>query len=395
MADAIPVLKLKKGREHSLLLRHPWVFSGVLESRRELSPGATVHLVRHNGEYLATGAWSPDSAIAVRIWSFDQKEEIDAAFFLRKVQQALALRKRVFGTLPDAYRLIDAESDGLPGVVADCYGPYAVVQFSSTGAEHIKQEIAAALLSVACGVYERSDLDVRKREGLPPVTGQLAGIPVPECVEFTENGVKYGANLHHGHKTGFYLDQRTSRAVLGSAAKGLEVLNCFCYTGGFGLAALHGGAVKSINVDSSAPALAAARENARRNGFGEEAFETVEADVFTYLRRCRDSRKEFDCIVLDPPKFADSTAMLPKASRGYKDINLLAMKLLKKGGSLFTFSCSGAMTDELFFRILTSAAADAGREFRVTGFLSQGPDHPVSAAFPEGRYLKGLCGTVY
>ncbi len=386
---------LKEGREKSLLRRHPWVFSGAIQrTTGEIVPGGEVVIRSARGEFLARAAASPSSRIVARVWTFDESEKMDLAFFQTRFQKAFQLRQAVFGgSLPDAWRLINAESDGLPGLIVDLYRNYAVCQISSAGAEHCRELIAEAILQYADGVYERSDVDSRLKEGLEPRTGPLAGAELPEMIEFEENGILFRADPRNGHKTGFYLDQRMSRKAVMEAASGAEeVLNCFCYTGGFGLAAAKGGAGHVLNVDSSAPALALARQNAERNGFSPDCFETLEADVFQFLRKCRDSRRSFDLIVLDPPKFAETAAQAEKAARAYKDINLLAMKLLRPGGKLFTFSCSGAMNEELFGKVVDSAACDAKADFRITGFLSQGPDHPVSAAFPEGRYLKGIAG---
>lgn len=388
-------LFLKPGREKSILRKHPWVFSGAVRNiTGDPKTGDVIDVCDSAGTFLGRGAYSPHSAIPVRLWTF-QDEVIEREFFRRKLQSAMMLRKKIFGgSLPDAFRLIHAESDALPGITCDIYGKYAVCQFTSAGADAVREIIADLLTEYAPdGVYERSDCDIRQREGLPMRTGLLKGAEPPEILEFQENGITFCCDVRTGHKTGFYLDQRMNRlAVQQAAADKEDVLNCFCYTGGFGLAACRGGAKHVINVDTSADALALARMNAERNQFSAEQFETVEADVFQYLRKCRDSRKTFDMIILDPPKFADSAAAVAKAARGYKDIALLAMKLLKPGGQLFTFSCSGAMDDSLFGKVTDSAAADAGIDFRIVQWLSQGPDHPVSAAFPEGRYLKGLSG---
>ena len=386
---------LKPGKERSLLRRHPWVFSGAVGRAEAANDGETVRILDSRGEFLALGCRSNSSAIALRVWSFDEKENIDGAFFKRRIDDAYALRQRIFnGALPEAFRLVYAESDGLPGVIADIYAGLAVIQLSTAGADRFRKEIADALLPYAPrGVYERSDVDGRKRENLPPVTGTLRGEGLPEKIDFTENGLRFQCDFRQGHKTGFYLDQRLNRAVAAAETpEGAEVLNCFCYTGGFGLAALKGGAKRSVNVDSSEQALAQARIHARLNGFAEEQFQTECADVFQYLRSCRDAERSFDMIVLDPPKFADTVARREKAARGYKDLNLLALKLLRSGGKLFTFSCSGAMDDDLFGKVVAAAALDARADFRIVRKLMQGPDHPASAAFPEGHYLKGIYG---
>ena len=384
---------LKEGREKSVLRRHPWIFSGAIrEVTGDPGPGETVEVRNARGEFLAYGAYAAESHIPVKLWSFTESEAVDEAFFRKRLASAFEFRRTVFhDCLPDAFRLVCAESDGLPGLIADIYGEYAVCQITGAGMERHRELIGALLLDYAKGVYERSDVDSRSKDGLPPRTGHLAGDPLPDVLEFAENGIRYRADYLAGHKTGFYLDQRDSRRLVAECAAGAEsVLNCFSYTGGFGLSALKGGAKHVLNVDSSGPALARARELAALNGFSPDAFETAEADVFQFLRSCRDSRKSFDLIVLDPPKFAETVSQRERAARAYKDINLLAVKLLNPGGQLFTFSCSGAIDDDFFAKIVDSAASDAHRPLRTVRWLSQGPDHPVLTSFPEGRYLKGL-----
>ena len=384
---------LKEGREKSVLRRHPWIFSGAIrEATGNPDPGETVEIRSAKGDFLAHGAYAAESHIPVKIWNFTEAEAVDEAFFRSRLASAFALRKTAFhSSLPDAFRLVCAESDGLPGLIADVYGEYAVCQITGAGMERHRALIGELMLDYVKGVYERSDVDSRMKDGLPPRTGHLAGAALPDVLEFTENGIRYRADWRNGHKTGFYLDQRDNRRLVAECAAGAEsVLNCFSYTGGFGLAALKGGAKHVLNVDSSEPALACARELAALNGFSAEAFGTETADVFQFLRSCRDARKSFDLIVLDPPKFAETVAQRERAARAYKDINLLAVKLLNPGGQLFTFSCSGAIDDDLFAKIVDSAAADARRPLRTIRWLSQGADHPVLSSFPEGRYLKGL-----
>jgi len=387
---------LKPGKERSALRCHPWIFSGAIgKIEGKAENGETVRILDSKNNFLAYGAWSKESSIALRIWSGSPDEMIDGAFFQHRIARAFELRKQIFkGELPEAYRLVYAESDGLPGVIADLYSGWAVIQLSTAGADRFREEIADALLPYApCGVYERSDVDGRRREGLEPVKGILRGKAVPEKIDFTENGVHFQCDVRNGHKTGFYLDQRLNRAAVASEiTAGAEVLNCFCYTGGFGLAALKGGAGSVVNVDSSETALAQAEIHAGLNGFSSGKFQTVCADVFQYLRRCRDMAKSFDAVILDPPKFADTVSLREKAARGYKDLNLLALKLLRPGGRLFTFSCSSAMDDDLFGKVVASAALDAKADFRIVRKLMQGPDHAVSANFPEGHYLKGIYG---
>lgn len=390
------LVHLKSGKEKSLLRKHPWIFSGAIQAvEGNQAPGETVEVFSSKGEFLARGAYSPQSRIPVKVWTFREDEPVDESFFEKKIEQAMLLRKKIFsGKLPDAYRLVYAESDELPGLIVDLYGPYAVCQFTSSGTDRFKELISAILLRYAPeGVYERSDVDSRLKDGLELRTGLLCGKSFPDALPFMENGIRFTCRPKDGHKTGFYLDQRINRRLLMESAAGAEeVLNCFSYTGGFGLAALKGGARSVLNVDTSASALEIAAEQASMNGFSPDQFKTLQADVFQYLRSCRDSRKTFDLIILDPPKFAENFVHRERAARGYKDINLLAMKLLRPGGKLFTFSCSGAMDRDLFGKVVDSAAADAKVNFRITGYLSQGPDHPVSSAFPEGLYLKGISG---
>jgi 23S rRNA (cytosine1962-C5)-methyltransferase len=417
----MPFVTLKPGREKSVQRRHPWVFSGAID-RVEGDPGSgeTVEVrAPHAGSStaggapLALGAYSPHSQIAVRIWTFDPTEVVSAPFFNARLTRAFTTRASLgFGfqsavTSPspsaighrpsaNAYRLVNAESDGLPGLIVDRYGDYLACQFLSAGAEYWKREIVTLLADLLpyAGIYERSDVDVREKEGLPATTGVLAGSLPPDLVEIEEYGCRFAVDVRGGHKTGFYLDQRDNRALVAEYAEGREVLNCFAYTGAFGVWALKGGAVKVTNVESSAAALDLARRNVEINGLNASKVENVAGDVFHVLRQYRDSRRQFDLIILDPPKFAESRSQVEKASRGYKDINLLAFKLLRPGGVLFTFSCSGLITPDLFQKIIAGAALDAGRAAQIVRRMTQGPDHPVALNFPEGEYLKGLVCTV-
>jgi len=398
----MPSLILKPEREKSLLRRHPWVFSGAV-ARVEGNPGSgeTVDVLNAKGHFLARAAYSPASQIRARVWTFDPSEPVDADFFRRRIRAALAHRNifspSPFGRgpgvreNPDALRLIHAESDGLPGLIVDRYGDVLVLQALSAGVEFWRETLADLLLeeSGASAIYERSDADVRELEGLPIRNGPLRGNP-PEQVTITEYGIRFTVNLAHGHKTGFYLDQRRNRQRIGQLAQGREVLNCFCYTGGFTLHALAGGAKSVLSVDSSAEALALARENLTLNDLPAEKAEWLEADVFQALRKFRDQARSFDMLILDPPKFAATAAQAEKAARGYKDINLLAFKLLRPGGVLATFSCSGGVDAALFQKIVAGAALDAGVEASIVEHLAQDSDHPVSLHFPEGAYLKGL-----
>ena len=387
---------LQAKREYPTVHRHPWIFSGAIrEVTGAPAAGATVAVCDAKGKCLGYGSWSPASQIRVRMLSFAPEATPDAAFVRRRVAEAVARRKDMLeGGETNACRLVNAESDGLPGVVADVYGGTAVVQLATAGAEFWKREIAGALMDSVPGctaVWNRSDVDSRTREGLSPETGLLAGAEPPELIEIHEGAIRYLVDVRKGHKTGFYLDQREARAAVGAYAKGAEMLNCFSYTGGFGLAAQAAGARAVTHVDASADALALARRNAALtpNPAGT-AVDFLVADVFKQLRLYRDQRRSFDLIVLDPPKFADTKAGLMRATRGYKDINLLAMKLLRPGGILATFSCSGAVTPELFAKVCAEAAFDAKREFQIVARTRQAADHPVALAFPEGLYLKGL-----
>jgi len=387
---------LQPKREYATVRRHPWIFSGAIRDVTGApAAGETVAVCDAKGRCLGYGSWSPSSQITVRMLSFSPDEVPDAAFVRRRVADAVERRKDMLaGGGTNACRLVNAESDGLPGVVADLYGCTAVVQLATTGAEFWKNEIASALMESVpgcAGVWNRSDVDSRAREGLSPATGLLVGAEPPELIEIREGAIRYLVDVRKGHKTGFYLDQREARAMVGAYSKDADVLNCFSYTGGFGLAAQAAGARAVTHVDASADAIALARRNAALspNPAGTDV-DFLVADAFKQLRRYRDEGRSFDLIVLDPPKFADTKAGLMRATRGYKDINLLAMKLLRPGGILATFSCSGAVTPELFAKVCAEAAFDARRDFQIIARTRQAADHPVLLSFPEGLYLKGL-----
>ena len=386
---------LQKERERSLLRRHPWVFSKAIENvKGKVAPGAPVEIFSNDGRWLARGAWSPESQIRVRVWTFTRSEQIDTDFFVRRLSAAQLGRQELIAEQGlSAYRLVAAESDGLPGIIIDRYNNFLVCQLLSAGAEYHKQQLFDALkeLFPECSLYERSDVAVRKKEGLAERHGVVYGeLPPDELVIEENNGVKIIVDIKTGHKTGFYLDQRDNRAIAGRYAKGRKVLNCFCYTGAFGVYALRGGATEVVNVDVSEPALAIARRNAEVNALDLSHAQFHKQDVFKLLRDCRERGEKFDMIVLDPPKFAESKAQLDGACRGYKDINLLACQLLNPNGILLTFSCSGLMTSDLFQKIVADAALDAGREAQILERMSQAADHPISTAYPEGFYLKGL-----
>lgn len=385
---------LKRGKEESIRRRHPWIFSGAVE-RAGGTPNAgdTVEILDVHGNLLAKGAYSPKSQIRARVWSFNPDDIIDADFFRRRLTDALELRRKFFATESgNAFRIINAESDGLPGVVIDLYDKWLVGQFLSAGAERWKRTIADAAIELtgALGFYERSDSDARSKEGLGVTVGMIAGNEPPSQVEIDEEGIRYLIDIRQGHKTGFYLDQRENRSIVRRHAAEARVLNVFSYTGGFGLAAAAGGAASVCHVDASADALALAKQNAVTNGYNGELFEYIQGDAFQILRGYRTEERTFDLIVLDPPKFASNAAQVERAARGYKDINLTAMQLLRPGGLLFTFSCSGHVTPDLFQKIVAGAAIDSGRDISILQFLSQSADHPVALTFPEGHYLKGL-----
>jgi 23S rRNA (cytosine1962-C5)-methyltransferase len=385
-----PTLHLKPKKDGSLQRRHPWVFAGAVErTSGKPAPGDTVRVVGADGRFLAWAAFSPASSIRARVWTFDEAETVDAAFIAASVQAAVARRESLRAG-SDALRLVFGEADALPGCIVDRYGAQLVVQFLSTGVERWREAIVDALVAATgcTAVYERSDASAREREGLALRTGPICG-EVPDPVPVTEHGVRYRVDVVAGHKTGFYIDQRDSRALVREHAAGRRVLNCFCYTGGFTLAARHGGATEAISIDASAEALAMAAANERDNGF-ETPSTWLQANVFDALKTLLAEGRRFDLIVLDPPKFAASASQVEGASRGYKDINLLAFKLLRPGGTLFTFSCSGHIMPPLFQKIVADAALDAGRNAAVIRFLGQSPDHPVALNFPEAHYLKGL-----
>lgn len=391
---------LRAGREKTILRRHPWVFSGGVDERRlETAPesGDIVEVLGAGGERLGYAWYSQASQIRLRMLSFDAGATPGEKYIKDLVVQAV--RRREPFAADGAARLVNAEGDGLPGVVADRYGSYVICQLTTPGAERWKQTIAKTLFEAVpgCrGVCERCDADARRREGLEiGGFGLLIGDMPPELIEVAENGVKFHVDVRNGHKTGFYLDQRCARQAVGSIAGGRDVLNCFSYTGGFGLYSAAAGALSVTQVDASADALALARKNEALNAAASQnswktSFDYVCADVFKYLRQCRDSRRTWDVIILDPPKFAESRSQAMKAARGYKDINLLAMKLLRPGGYLATFSCSGAITADFFDTIVAEAAADARLDFQIVERTGHAHDHPVPISFPEGRYLKGL-----
>jgi 23S rRNA (cytosine1962-C5)-methyltransferase len=389
---ALPRVTVVPGREKSLRQRHPWVFSGSI-AKVEGEPGAgeTVAIHAVDGAFLATAAWSPASKIRARVWSLDAHDQIDAAFIAGRVRTAVRARDAMLDATHNGCRLIHGESDGLPGIIADRYGEVLVVQLLSAGAEAWGDALVAALSdATGCAtIFERSDADVRGLEGLLPRVGLVYGA-LPDPVTLLEDALRYRVDVAHGQKTGFYLDQRDNRRHIRELARDRDVLNCFCYTGGFTIAALAGGARSALSIDSSADGLALGRTHVADNGLDPGRVEWCHADVFAQLRKLRDAGREFDLIVLDPPKFAPTVQHAEKATRAYKDINLLALKLLRSGGLLATFSCSGGVSAELFQKVVFGAALDARVDAAIVGRFGPSSDHPVALNFPEGDYLKGL-----
>ncbi len=385
-------IRLREGKDRSLLRRHPWVFHTSI-AKGAADSGETVRVEASDGRFLAWGAYSPSSMIRVRAWSFNEAEHIDAAFFQRRMARALALRARL-PVASNGVRLVHGEADGVPGLVVDRYADLLSVQFNAAGTERWKQAIADALIATSgcTRIYERSDSGVRGLEGLPAVAGWLRGEGSAE-VTITEHDWQLGLDVAAGHKTGFYLDQRDNRALLGRWVRhfGLQrVLNCYCYTGGFSVAALAGGAAHVTSVDSSAPALARVQAHVALNGFDAARSTVVDADVNQFLRDALKRGDVYDAIVLDPPKFAPTAAHAERAARAYKDINRLALRLLQPGGLLLSFSCSGGIGPDLFHKIVAGAGLDAGVDAAILQRLEGACDHPTTIEFPEGEYLKGL-----
>jgi 23S rRNA (cytosine1962-C5)-methyltransferase len=386
------MIVLKKGREKSLKRRHPWIFSGAVE-KASGKAGDTLDVLDSSKHFLARAAYSPKSQIRARVWTFDAAEQVDADFFRHRVQKALALREALPAAKhANALRLIHGESDGLPGLVVDRYADVLVAQFLAAGVERWRDPILDALLELSgCeAIFERSDAEVRKLEGLEPRVGFARGNRNAARCPIIEYGLNFRVDVEQGQKTGFFLDQRENRQRVRALAAGREVLDGFCYTGGFSIAALAGGAKRVTAIESSAPALQVAKENLAANPLDASKVDFRQADVFSELRKLRDSAARFDLIILDPPKFAPTAAQVKKAARAYKDINLWALKLLAPGGLLATFSCSGGVSAELFQSIVAGAALDAGGDARIIERFGAAADHPVALAFPEGEYLKGL-----
>lgn len=384
---------LKKGRDKSIRAKHPWIFSGAIQQiQGKPVAGETVEVFSHNGDILGVGAWSPESQIQVRMWKLG-KGEINQAFFKQRIKSALQQRDSLGITaINTAYRIINAESDGIPGMIVDHIGDWVVMQCLSTGAERWKHEIADILMELThCrGVFERSDVAIRKKEGLEQTQGCLRGEEPPSYIDIVEEGRHYRVDVINGHKTGFYLDQRDNRSLVTHYAKTKTVLNGFSYTGGFAIAAALGHAKHITSIDASSHALELAQQAYALNKLNSKQTTNICGDVFKLLREYDHAGKQFDIIILDPPKFAENRSQIKKAARGYKDINRLGFKLLKPGGLLFTFSCSGLIDSNLFQKIVADAALDAGCDAQLIQKLGQASDHPTRLAFPEGFYLKGL-----
>ena len=385
-------IRLRPGKERSLNRCHPWIFESAIE-RGGGDRGETVRVEGYEGQFLGWAAFSPSSKIRARVWSFDETQRLDGAFFGVAVSRALQVRSR-FEVQSDGMRIVHGESDGLPGLIVDRYGDTLVAQFTSAGVERWKAIIADELLSHTglSKLYERSDASSRGLEGLPEATGWLRGSG-PTDLMLREYDWRLTLDIARGHKTGFYLDQRENRKKFADHARRLQfqrVLNCFCYTGGFTVAALSGGAAHVTSIDSSASAIAQAEANVALNGFAQERAAFLDADVNASLRKFVQTGQTFDAIVLDPPKNAPTVAHAERAARAYKDINRLAFKILEPGGVLFTYSCSGGISADLFHKIVASAGADAGVDGFITERMGGAPDHPMTISFPEGEYLKGL-----
>lgn len=411
-----PTLTLKESRDKPIRQRHPWVFSGAVERLRgDAQPGDLVTVADHRGAPLATAYYNPKSQIVARVLSWDPAEPIDDAFWHGRLQRAIAGRAALglignyelairneeeeASSLTTAHRLVNAEADGIPGLVVDRYGDYLVMQCLTLGIDRRKEAITGQLLALLrpAGVLERSDVDVRGKEGLKQLVEMRAGEPPPAELTIHENGHAFLVDVWRGHKTGFYLDQRDNRAAAGRPVylAGAEVLNVFAYTGAFGVYAAAAGAARVVQVDSSTPALEVAERNMARNGFTRPDDELIAGDAFEVLRYYREEGQQFDAVVLDPPKFATSQGQVERACRGYKDLNWLALRLLRPGGLLVTFSCSGLVSAGLFQKVVFGAAVDAGRDVQVLQHLGQSADHPVLLSFPESAYLKGLLCRVW
>lgn len=404
-------ITIRPEREKPIRNRHPWIFSGAITNvEGDPAPGDIVTVVAKSGEFLARGYYNPNSQIRVRLLTW-YDEQIDALWWRDSLTRAIAGRAHYDAadaeSLTNAVRLVNAESDYLPGLIVDRYDNWLVLQALTAGIDVNKRMIAEILqtLTGVEGVYERSDVEVREKEGLRPENGVLLGgaAPPPE-ITIREYGLSLRVDIRNGHKTGFYLDQRENRILLHDLLVSYHelnpgvttrVLNTFAYTGAFGVHALAAGATQVVNVDSSYEALELAEQNVALNHLPVDRAEFIQANVFDYLHDMRDDQQDYDVVILDPPKFAHNAGQIERASRGYKDLNLTAFHVVRPGGYLLTFSCSGAIDADLFQKIVFGALADSGRHAQILRHLGPGDDHPVALTFPEGAYLKGLLLRVY
>lgn len=396
----MPIVTLHQDKERPVLQRHPWVFSGAVAGvKGYVGRGDEVDVCDAAGEWLARGTWSSGSQIRTRIFTWNLDEAIDEDLLRRRIERAVLARRALPASVAgddDAGRLVFAESDGLPGLIVDRYGDFLVVQLLTQGMAARSEMIVRLLAEILQprGIYERSDAEVREKEGLPSGGGLVWGEAPPGRVVVRQGSLRFYVEVGGGQKTGFYLDQARNRQLVAPYCAGREVLDCFCYTGGFSLFAAHAGATSVTAIDSSEPAIALLGANLSLNGI-DAPVEAIAGDVFKLLRQYRHEGRQFDVVVLDPPKFAHSHGQIERAARGYKDINLIAMQILRPGGTLATFSCSGLVSADLFQKIVFGAAVDARRDVQVVERLSQAPDHPVLLTFPEGEYLKGLVCRVW
>jgi 23S rRNA (cytosine1962-C5)-methyltransferase len=385
---------LKKGREKSVLRKHPWIYSGAIEKViNGANGGEPIRVLSADRKFLAWASYNPKSQISARIWSWNENQRVNPEYLFERINNAFNFRKSILPiTNSTAARVVYSESDGIPGFILDQYGEFLVIQISSIAAEYWKNDLIDICKQITgvINIYERSDLEIRKLEGLSSHQGSLSGSEPPEKIQIIENEIHYQIDIINGQKTGFFLDQRANRLRIRDYATGKKVMNCFCYTGGFSLNALLAGAEHVISIDSSKQAISLAIKNQELNDFSDRKVSWIMGDVFKELRLFRDQGDKFDLIVLDPPKFAPTNRSLEKANRAYKDINLLAFKLLNPGGILFTFSCSGGVSSDLFQKIVFGSALDAGAEVQILEKLHQDLDHPILLNFPESEYLKGL-----
>ncbi|GAB6888830.1 class I SAM-dependent methyltransferase [Desulfothermus okinawensis JCM 13304] len=392
------IVVLKKTREIPVKMRHPWIYSGAISRvSGNPYPGDVVLVMSYKKEPLGYGWYSPKSQIRVRMLSYDTEEKIDEEFFFKKMDSAYRYRKDVSPFLgSNAYRLVNSEGDGLPGLIVDYYNGYIVCQFLSAGSEKIKDLILQYLTEniKLCGIVERSDVGVRVKEGLNIVNNVLFG-EIPDKIKIQEKDVSFLVDIKKGHKTGFYLDQRENRYFVGNISHNKKVLNCFSYTGGFGLHALIGGAKKVINIDRSEEALKILKDNLSINNISKDEFEIIRENVFSSLRSYMELGESFDMVILDPPKFVKQTSQLKDGIKGYKKLNKRALKIVKPGGYLITFSCSGLVDRDNFEKIIIDSAISSGRDVKVVKELSAGLDHPYPPYLKVGKYLKGLVIRVY